>query len=236
MEDGEAIVSIRERLLKERHALLDLSTRNRLLNTPLRTKNNRAIEIVDEKAAEVFRLLTAGKAFSFVPGVQLSDEQRAELDPEDDVTGGIPQPDEDEPIDERGVASRHADTRLQTRLTSEGLQKRLLDMWYDAQTLEQEQGVNILYLAIGLLRWFDSDASEVARHAPLVLLPVKLERTSAADAGSGTGRSCSRCSWSAAVRVSESGTRTSDTGVKPARRTPATSASPYARSGDTPAR
>ena len=181
MVDGEGAVSIRERLLKERHALLDLSTRNRLLNTPLRTKNNRAIEIVDEKAAEVFRLLTAGKALSFAPGVQLSEEERAELDPEDDVTGGIPQPDEDEAVDERGIAARHADSRLQTRLTSEGLQKRLLDMWYDAQTLEQEQGVNILYLAIGLLRWFDSDASDIARHAPLVLLPVKLERTSAAE-------------------------------------------------------
>jgi very-short-patch-repair endonuclease len=180
MADVEPTVSIRERLLKERHALLDLSTRNRLLNTPLRTRNNRAIEIVDEKAAEIFRLLTSGKALSFLPGVALSEAERAELDPEDDVTGGIPQP-EDDPLDERGVASRHADLRLQTRLTSEGLQKRLFDIWYDAQTLEQEQGVNVLYLAIGLLRWFDGDASDVARHAPLVLLPVKLERSSAAD-------------------------------------------------------
>lgn len=180
MADGEATNSIRDRLLKERNALLDLSTRNRLLNTPLRTKNNRAIEIVDEKAEEVFRLLTSNKALSFVPGVQLSEADRAELDPDDDVTGGIPQPGDDA-MDERGVASRHSDTRLQTRLTSEGLQKRLFDVWYDAQTLEQEQGVNILYLAIGLLRWFDSDTSDVARHAPLVLLPVKLERTSAAD-------------------------------------------------------
>jgi hypothetical protein len=180
MADNEALISIRERLLKERHALLDLSTRNRLLNTPLRTRNNRVIEIVDEKAAEVFRLLTSNKALSFLPGVQLTDEERAELDPGDDVTGGIPQP-EDDTTDERGLSSRHADLRLQTRLTSEGLQKRLFDIWYDAQTLEQEQGVNILYLAIGLLRWFDGDSSDIARHAPLVLLPVKLERSSAAD-------------------------------------------------------
>ena len=167
-------------MLKERNALLDLSTRNRLLNTPLRTRNNRAIEIVDEKAAEVFRLLTSNKAFTFLPGIQLSKADPAALEPEDDVTGGIPQPDDDT-VDERGIASRHSDTRLQTRLTSEGLQKRLFDVWYDAQTLEQEQGVNILYLAIGLLRWFDNDTSEIARHAPLVLLPVKLERSSAAE-------------------------------------------------------
>jgi len=181
MPDGNAVVSIRERLLKERHALLDLSTRNRLLNTPLRTRNNRAVEIVDEVAPEVFRLLTRGKALSFVPGVELTEEEKAALDPEDDITGGIPQPDEDEAVDERGVATRHTDSKLQTKLTSEGLQKRLFDIWYDAQTQEQEQGVNILYLALGLLRWFDDDKSDVARHAPLVLLPVKLERSSAAD-------------------------------------------------------
>ncbi|CAN5713668.1 hypothetical protein BH11PSE3_BH11PSE3_26310 [soil metagenome] len=180
MGESGISVSIRDRLLKERNALLDLSTRNRLLNTPLRTRNNRAIEIVDEQAVEVFRHLTSSKAFTFVPGVQLSEAERATLDPDDDVTGGIPQPGDDT-VDERGVATRHADTRLQTRLTSEGLQKRLFDVWYDAQTLEQEQGVNILYLAIGLLRWFDTDTSEIARHAPLVLLPVRLERSNAAD-------------------------------------------------------
>src|SRR3546814_19427132 len=92
MSDMEPLASIRDRLLKERHALLDLSTRNRLPNTPLRTRNNRAIEIVDEKSAEVFRLLDDGKALSFLPGVKLSEEERGELDPADDVTGGIQQP------------------------------------------------------------------------------------------------------------------------------------------------
>src|SRR4051812_22206955 len=61
MDEATVTVSIRDRLLKERNALLDLSTRNRLLNTPLRTRNNRAIEIVDEKADEIFRLLTSNK-------------------------------------------------------------------------------------------------------------------------------------------------------------------------------
>ncbi len=180
MADGEAIVSIRERLLKERNALLDLSTRNRLLNTPLRTRHNRAIEVVDEKAVEVFRMLKEGKAMTFLPGVELSEAERAELDPDDVETGGVPQPEHDE-VGPGGVAARHVDLRLQTRLTSEGLQKRLFDIWYDARTLEEEQGVNILYLALGLLRWFDNENSDVVRHAPLVLLPVMLERSSAAD-------------------------------------------------------
>ena len=179
-DDASTGISIGERLLKERHALLDLSTRNRLLNVPLRTRNNRAIEIVDEKAAEVFRLLGDGRTMTFVPGIDLTPEEKAALDPEDTDTGGIPQPG-DERIDEKGRAARHTDSKLQTRLTSEGLQKRLFDIWYDARTFEEEQGVNILYLALGLLRWYDDEASDVARHAPLVLLPVRLERSSAAD-------------------------------------------------------
>ncbi len=180
MAEGETGVSIRERLLKERHALLDLSARNRLLNTPLRTRNNRAIEIVDEKAAEVFRLLGDGKGMTFLPGLDLTDAEKAELEPGDTETGAIPQPGDDTP-DAQGRSPRHTDLKLQTRLTSEGLQKRLFDIWYDAQTLEQEQGVNVLYLAIGLLRWYDSDAADTPRHAPLTLLPVILERSSAAD-------------------------------------------------------
>jgi very-short-patch-repair endonuclease len=167
-------------LLADRRSLLDLGTRNRLINVPLRTKGIRAIEIVDERATEVFRLLEEGRAFSFVAGRLLTAEEKAELSEDDVETGGIPQPDAED-VDERGVARRHLDTRLQTRLTSEGLQKRLFDIWYDARTLEEEQGVNILYLAFGLLRWYEDDTLETARHAPLVLLPVRLDRTSAAD-------------------------------------------------------
>jgi hypothetical protein len=37
MADGEAIAVVRDQLLRDRQALLDLSTRNRLLNVPLKT-------------------------------------------------------------------------------------------------------------------------------------------------------------------------------------------------------
>jgi hypothetical protein len=180
MAEGSALTSVRDRLLKDRNALLDLSARNRLLNVPLRTRNARTIEIVDEKAAEVYRLLMEGKSFAFLPGRMLTEEEKAELSEDDTETGGIPQPGEDK-TDERGIAARHSDLRLQTRLISEGLQKRLFDIWYDAHTLEEEQGVNILYLAIGLLRWYEAASSDTPRNAPLLLLPVELVRTSAAD-------------------------------------------------------
>ena len=50
----------------DRKALLDLGTRNRLVSIPLRTKNIRAIEIIDEKSSEVFRLLGESKRFTFL--------------------------------------------------------------------------------------------------------------------------------------------------------------------------
>jgi very-short-patch-repair endonuclease len=159
--------SLRDILMRERQALLDLSTRNRLLNLPLRTTNLRTLEIVDEKAAEVFRLLNDGKAMTFLPGVEVDVDRPFEL------IG--PQP------EDRHPAARHVDLKLQTKLASENLQKRLFDIWYDARTLEQEQGVNILYLALGLLRWYDDDTSDTPRHAPLVLLPVVLDRSNATE-------------------------------------------------------
>ena len=39
---------------------------------------------------------------------------------------------------------------LQTSLASEPLEKRLLSIYRDAKIAEEEQGINILYLAIGL--------------------------------------------------------------------------------------
>jgi len=160
---------LRGRLLRERRTLLDLSTRNRLLNLPLRTGNVRTLEIVDERTLEVLRLLTDGKAMTFLPGAE------TDTAPEGDLIGAQPED------TSSGPAARHSDLKLQTRLASEALHKRLFDIWYDARTLEQEQGVNILYLALGLLRWYDDDKAETPRHAPLVLLPVMLERSSATE-------------------------------------------------------
>ena len=65
---------------------------------------------------------------------------------------------------------------LQTNLDETALEKRLLTIYRDAKTAEEEQGINILYLAIGFLRWYEDDNSDVVREAPLVLVPVSLVR------------------------------------------------------------
>src|SRR4030088_3230475 len=61
--------SIRAKLDRARTELLDLSARNRLLNTPRHSRYARTIEIADERSQEIFRLLVqAGRAFTFAPG------------------------------------------------------------------------------------------------------------------------------------------------------------------------
>lgn len=51
-----------------------------------------------------------------------------------------------------------------------------MDLYHDSRTLEEEQGVNILYLALGTLKWIDPANKENIRYAPLILIPVTLER------------------------------------------------------------
>ncbi|MBI3229509.1 MAG: DUF4011 domain-containing protein, partial [Burkholderiales bacterium] len=167
---------INEKLERARMELLDLSARNKLLNIPRNSKTSRTITIIDEKSEEIFRMLvTESKTFTFLPG-RASAQAKQEEDEEEIVELANP----DESIDEQGRAKRHIDNKLQTRLTTKGLQKRLLDLCLDAQTLEEEQGVNILYMGLGTLKWIDPTTKNI-RFAPLILIPVRLERGNAAE-------------------------------------------------------
>jgi hypothetical protein len=171
-------LSVEDKIERARTELLDLSARNRLLNVPRFSKSAKTIDIVDEKSTEIFRLLvTEGKSMTFLAGAKGRDP----------VDGGeteelieLALPDDDE-RDESGKLARHGDTKLQTRMTPNALQKRLLDLYFDARTLEEEQGVNILFLGLGTLKWIDPQNAENIRYAPLILIPVSLVRGSAAE-------------------------------------------------------
>jgi hypothetical protein len=79
------------------------------------------------------------------------------------------------------TAPNYQDTKLQTEEEEEKLQSRLLNTYYFARTSIEEQGVNILYLALGLLRWYEPGNTEDERAAPILLIPVTLERSSAQE-------------------------------------------------------
>src|SRR3989304_879482 len=155
------------RLLEEaRKRLIETGGRNKLIHTPRDARRTKSVAIVHETADETFRLIVRKRELmTFLP---VSEPTAVDDTPE-----------------------HQFETKLQTQLTAEGLQKRLLGLYRDAKTLEEEQGVNILYLAIGFLRWFEDRNSEILREAPLVLVPVALVRNN------------SRSSFRLAVREDE---------------------------------
>lgn len=172
------------RLEISRKELLDLGLRNPLVNHRARAKQ---VKVVDELSAEIYRILvTDGHVMSFEALPENKVQQLVEREVEEGATGDavdwqdlMAQPDEQ--LAEGELANRHTDKKLQTNLISEKLQSRLLSIHNDARTYLEEQGVNILYLALGFLHWYESPTTEQDRRAPLLLIPVKLERANAQE-------------------------------------------------------
>lgn len=150
---------VRSRLEAARKQLLDLGLRNPLVS--YRHPATKGIEIVQEDSAIVFdQLVRQGKLLTFA-AVPAAGKEKG-------MAGGL-------------FPANQADTRLQTAEEEDRLQQRLLNTYYTARTIIEEQGVNTLYLALGMLHWYESEASTEVRKAPLVLVPVTLERSTARE-------------------------------------------------------
>ncbi|MGY4535792.1 hypothetical protein ACVW0P_000186 [Mucilaginibacter sp. UYNi724] len=146
--------TIQSRLESSRKELLDLGLRNPLLN--FKITKGKGVHIVDEKAEFIYDILVRQqKSMTFLS------LKEGESFPEGET--------------------KYQDTKLQTDEDEQKLQSRLLNTYYFARTSIEEQGVNLLYIALGMLRWYDAGDSETMRSAPLVLVPVSLERSSAQE-------------------------------------------------------
>src|SRR3546814_14701618 len=55
----------------------------------------------------------------------------------------------------------------------------LIELYRKAKSDLQEGGANTLFLALGMLKWKQSEDEARSYRAPLILVPVKLERRSA---------------------------------------------------------
>ncbi len=73
---------------------------------------------------------------------------------------------------------KYAPHELGVKQPIKQLSRILYNLRSRTRTAQEEQGINILYLVMGFLQWFDAVNSEPAK-APLVLVPISLERTSA---------------------------------------------------------
>ena len=71
--------------------------------------------------------------------------------------------------------------RLRTYFDESHLSSSLTHLYRSAKLSMEENGANTLYLALGLLKWYETPASLKPRYAPILLVPVELVRKSAAS-------------------------------------------------------
>ncbi|WP_051952481.1 DUF4011 domain-containing protein [Methylocapsa aurea] len=162
---NDTIESHVERLLAEaRLKLIETGTRNRLVHTPRGAKRTRCLPIVGASADCVFsNLVRDSKLVRFLPADDAGEPRREAMAPR--IPRLVPT--------KQNFEKRNS---LRTALAPDLLHKRLLTIHRDAKTAEEERGVNILFLALGFLRWYEHEKSDVLREAPLVLVPVTLAR------------------------------------------------------------
>ena len=186
LEAVDAGIDIELELNRFRQKLLDLSNINRLLN--YRKSRTRTVQIVDELPNQIFeRLVGKEKPFAFLPKDEEEEDNQGEKVPGGimlltDGNGELPQEKEDDhelpehPEDE-AVAKHHSDDKLQTDLTEKSLDRILNTIRQEANAAVEETGVNYLYFALGMLEWTERERSERAFLAPLILVPLRLERS-----------------------------------------------------------
>ncbi len=171
-QTGKSRIDFREELERLRRRLLDLSLGNRLLN--YKPPPASSIQIVDELPNLVFeRLVINMKPFYFEP---LKSEAHGDLplDQNEDIEIELPK----HPEVGEGIAARHRDNKLKTTAANEEILNRILkNIQGKAKRSIEETGINILFLALGMLEWRDSDSSKETYKAPLILIPVEITKT-----------------------------------------------------------
>ncbi len=178
------------KLEASRRNLLDTSRRNRLINyRPSRTVG---VDVIGEDPFEVFNaLVTLGRTLTFsgrpdpktpvVEAVTVAGQESLYLnDYGDDGSLQMLRERAEEELNAylgyEGTPVNQSDSYLNTNETESRLRTRLLKTLRDARTIVEESGVNVLFLALGMLEWRELEDSRVIRRAPLILIPVALEQ------------------------------------------------------------
>lgn len=170
---GGADPKVRRLFDETRRRLVETGTRNRLVHVNRKNTRGGVVNIVNERSDDVYEILSSGKTMRFRA---LGKDRHHQLE--------ILLASDEEIANEAFDEARYTDNQLETMLGPDALAKKLLKISRDARTAEEEQGINILYIALGFVTWFEDEKSEVPREAPLVLLPVELvrnQRTSTYD-------------------------------------------------------
>lgn len=144
--------------------LLDLSLRNSLLNF---RANASSVQFIAPDLAKLEDSVSAGSDLRILAlpddmSVTAADNKIFELQNNNvDQLTSIAQ-------------SEFEKNRLRTYLKDSDLEKVMKKLHRAAKVSLEENGANTLYLALGFLKWYETDKSEHERYAPLVLVPVEI--------------------------------------------------------------
>lgn len=156
------------RLDRWKRRLLDLTLNNRQLNFRDSKKN---LPILCPDLGSLEDALADGKTFKVFPRLgDLGESNSRNADVHRSRTG---KDSLDEMLREELVARRlHAD------VTEAEINRRLLEIYREAKLSIEENGANTLYLALGFLSWYETTTSSKRRLAPIILIPLEIERRS----------------------------------------------------------
>ncbi len=143
--------------------LLDLSLRNTLLSF----RNTKS----------VVQLMTTDLA-GIEDGLQSGDEYRILCAPDDwtntQKDSRVFETETNRDYITTIAANEKKSKRIRTFLSQAELDTNLKYLYRQAKVSLEENGSNTLYLALGFLKWYESDVSEKERYAPIVLVPIDL--------------------------------------------------------------
>ncbi len=148
--------------------LLDLSLRNNLLNLRM-TKNT--VQLITPNLGQLEDGLSNGTEYQLFPKpTDWNNPLRS---------AGIYQAiNQTDPIVDL-VRQELSQKRLRSYLTELELSNSVVSLYRASRMALEENGANVLYIAIGILKWYETPQSERPRYAPLILFPVEIVRKSA---------------------------------------------------------
>jgi very-short-patch-repair endonuclease len=147
--------------------LLDLTLRNTLLNFRL-TKS--ALPLLNTRLNELEDALAEGQELQLLPKPSDWENTARNADLFQRVS-------KDHPLNVL-IHQEFLHKRLRADAGDKELADKTIHLYRAARLSLEENGANTLYLALGLLKWYESPVSEMPRYAPLVLIPVELVRKS----------------------------------------------------------
>ncbi len=154
------------RLERWQRRLLDLTLRNRLLN---HRSTKTSLRIICPEPGRLEDKIADGSRIQ-IAAVPQSSAERQDQQIQQQRTGEL--------ITEEYARDELEHGRVLVDLPKEELSRRTVDIYRKTQTALQEGGANTLYLALGFLLWKRDEKDERRFRAPLILLPVMLERKS----------------------------------------------------------